>query len=506
MDELIRFMQEHLWLFLWIAISIFSAITEYRKKKEQAELEGQGGSGPEGTVIPHPELELESMQQRFQAQIPYTSFDKKLRAYEEATATRAELRAVHQLLKERVRPELERRWKAAGQPEMFSLSDPLKRWLEEQLQSAELIISSLARSGGEELKLVESLGREALTPFERFARSQGVAYEPRSVLAVPGYQIAPSGLPAHLLAARPAAASQPLELPLVVAALGTQIHDSIDGLGENFAAALELPRELPLLSHIQQASGAYLRAAHGPSLRELFGDLYAVGFLGPAYGEALLYEIEEHHDLNDAFTFPARGWELGGLPLALRFQFTLHAIERESRGGEAAALRSRFNALTSSIDGYRLVDQRGAIGRLPRQAVEAITAELSPKIFAFRHPALDGFALTRVPGLDLGVSRQRRIALAAEALTANEIPAGSLSEAVAAAALLAGSSRERSRDLAGLLLRKHRGEEPIKRTKQRAQKLPSASGDRPFAELLSDRDALRDAVALGAILSPRRPR
>ena len=182
MNELLDFLKEHLWLFFWIAISIFSAIGEAKKKKREAELGGDAPdwTPPEGDVIPPPELELETVQPQTEAVIPFESFERKLRAYEKATEKRPELLSVNRLLREEVRLEQMRRWEAEGRPSALHLAHPLKRWLEEQLSSVEFIISSRVRGRAEDLKLVEAVAREALAPFETFVRAQGVDYRRRS--------------------------------------------------------------------------------------------------------------------------------------------------------------------------------------------------------------------------------------------------------------------------------------------------------------------------------------
>lgn len=507
MNELLDFLKEHLWLFFWIVISIFSAIGEAKKKKREAELGGDAPdwTPPEGDVIPPPELELETVQPQTEAVIPFESFERKLRAYEKATEKRPELLSVNRLLREEVRPEQMRRWEAEGRPSALHLSHPLKRWLEEQLSSVEFIISSRVRGRAEDLKLVEAVAREALAPFETFVRAQGVDYRRRSLLAIPGQGgIPPSALPVHLIPAPPGASHQPLLLPLSVAALGEQIHHAVRGLEEDFARGLHLPRELPALDDIRLVSAEYLRAAHGPALGAIFGDLYAIGLYGAAYGEALLFEIERRRDPAAAFTYSVHGWRVHGLPLALRFLIALRAIEREDGAKEAGALRARFQAFTGSVEVYRLADRRGVVGQIPRHIVESITEEIAPQICAFRHPSLDGLALGHIPGLGFSVARQRRIDAAVEALAHGAIPSTSLGEAVAAAARLAGPSRDRSQVLAELLRRMHRGERSSAQRRQARHE--TAAGERPFKELLSDRNALRDAVALGAILTPRRPR
>lgn len=498
--DLTDLLSEHLWLVIWLLITLFSF---FRKKRE----EGPGAGVPErieemrrrlaeaaGVEEPRrPSLEarLEALEERFEAIARFAGDDRRL---EGLVAALGELPGRAAGLRARLVTGDE----AVGAEYTVAKLERAASWLE-------VVVRQRSGDASPDLRAAEQIAELARAPFVQFCRAQGIDYEPRPLVAVRHggrmeRALRAEDLPFTLIAVGGDARRDPRAFPLVAREIGESLFFDVPDLAGTMARGLSLPEALQLPATASQTRPAHVRAAFGPYLADLFADLYATSLFGPAYVEALIHLANQPRARNAFRMHASEQWVASRPPLALRIEFACEALDRLGRVSEAKRLRHRYERLTEDVPGYLFPAADGSSALVPVDHVRRIVAEVAPDIVDFRHPTLEGFRLPEIPGLGYFHAQHAAVNRARADLEEGRVPHAPPLLALAAASLIAAERPERAGALIELALRALRGDHRAELPKK-----TSPAGELTIAQMAREPRALAQAIALGAALG-RRPR
>jgi hypothetical protein len=500
LEELIT---KHLWLVVWLLIAIYSFFKKKREKTGESssdafdELRRMFGEA-RGERFDHGARLLERLQGlvlRLEELATFAESDRRLATLHAAVSGELLPRA------RALRAQLHAGQDVVGGEYAVSKLERAASWLE-----------VVARQRGDEaadLRAAERVAQIAAAPFAEFCRAQDVPYRPRPALAVRHggrveRAIRNDDLPFSIVTVSADARRDPRTIPLIAREIGEAIFFDVPGLASAMAKGLSLPEALHLPATASDMRPAYLRAAFGPFLADLFADLYATSLFGPAYAEALLHVASHPRVRRDAYRVQSHErWVSAHPPLALRFAFVTEVLERLGRVSEAKRLRHRWEVLNEGADGYVFPAADGSAVKLPKETVHQIVANIAPSIIDFHHPTVEGFRLLDIPGLGYLHAEHAAVTRSMRELAHGRVPHEPPLLVLAATVLLAAEKPALASTLVELAWRAIRGDHHAIRI---ATERPRSQ---PLGAMIRDRRTLAQAVALGAALGrrpgPRRP-
>lgn len=497
---------DNLWIIVWLVLTIFSF---FSKKKKEASAE----------PARDPQEVLEEIRRRLlEASGEREARDTRLRTRAVMLVRSLETFAEHARSDRRLASiaaaidGILPRARALVASIEAEREDPAAEYTLEKLERAASFIETILRqrSADEtpELRAGERVAELAAAPFVEFCRVQGIAYDARPFLAVRhagrvDRSLHHEELPFSLVPVSADARNDPRAMPMVAREVGETIFFGVPGLGRTLASGLSLPEALALPSTAHEVRPAYLRAAFGPYLPDLFADLYATSLFGPAYAEAL-FALAEHPGVRRAAhrMQSYERWISPHPPLALRFAFVLEVLEALGRVSEAKRLRARWDRLFEGVTHYLFPAIDGSAAKIPVEFVQKTVAAMASRIIEFHHPTLEGFRILDIPGLGYLHAEHSAVVRSTKALLEERVPHERPLLVIAAAALLAQEKPALSPQLAELARRALRGDHRVTATAPKARR--PAQSSRGIAAMMRDPETLAEAVALGAALG-RRP-
>ncbi|KPK14952.1 MAG: hypothetical protein AMJ62_11320 [Myxococcales bacterium SG8_38] len=294
--------------------------------------------------------------------------------------------------------------------------------------------------------------------------------------------------------------------PAIAAEVGRDFYYSLKHLEQDLHERLGLPYGLEVPASDREVDGRWLAQLFGVWLPEIFADLMGTLLLGPAYVEM----IRRVHRNPGSPQRTAAVFRDGRLideqpPARLRIYMAVRTLHHLGRHQEADSLWEQWEAEHPDMQLYFL-PLGGQWAGLSDQALHSLADTMVDTLVLSPWPELEGFQLMNVPGLAYlhadHAEVERLMGVLARGGTARAD-----SRRIISAAVLAAAAQPTLHD--SILEAARRSIEGIEMEEREPQRrairpLPSASIGRSLRASLRRPSAIREAIVVGAALSPRR--
>ncbi len=360
----------------------------------------------------------------------------------------------------------------------------------------------------------DAMADSCYAPLLDFARLQGIDLRTSTPVAVSGdwnlsivprfasTRVAPLRLPVGF-------ESDLARWPAIAHEVAHDFYFSVESLERELHDRLGLPTQVELPMSERDLSGAWLRELFGAWLAEVFADVMGTVMLGPAYVEAMRRAFRNPQSPQQT----AAIFQDGGLvdehpPARLRVYMATRVLHHLGRHQEADALWDRWESHHQDVRFYYLPLGGQWVG-LSDEALHSVADSLVDVLIQQPWPELEGFQLLNIPGLPYLHAQHSEVQSLVPALALGETVQAD-ARWIMAAAVLAAAAQPTLHDQILNAARRSivgAGEKEAPLEAKRAERQSAGSiADRLVASLRQP-DAVREAIILGAALTPyKRPR
>lgn len=537
MEDLFREHLAEIALLIYILFALFKRLLDRRKQKTEASkrsrAEPRPGSSEEQEPAPVPKPSAEPVRRP-----PAPPIAKPKEQPDFLRLARTELERVEQestrlLRQAEVNPRLARLVPALRE-DLLGRLQAIDRSLQGAPTSSTVMQDTTALRGLEEL--LRHLGRmtrqrilaprlalaqadqmadDCYAPLIEFARVQNLGLTTSEPVPVTGdwdWSIMP-----RLASTRVAPVRLPADFehsiwrwPSIAAEVGRDFYYSVSKLEEDLHDRLGLPYELEVPASDREVDGRWLAQLFGVWLPVIFADLMGTMLLGPAYVEML----RRSHRNPGSPQRTAAVFRDGRLideqpPARLRIYMAVRALHHLGRHQEADSSWEQWEAEHRDVELYFL-PLGGQWAGLSDQALHSLADTMIDTLALGPWPELEGFQLMNIPGVAYLHGEHAEVERLMEVFArARGGTARADSRRIIAAAVLAAAAQPTLHDsILDAARRSIGGMEAQEREPQRraAGQRPSATIGQSLRASLKSPIAIREAVVVGAALSPRRSR
>jgi len=387
------------------------------------------------------------------------------------------------------------------------------RGLEELLRHLGRMTRQRMLAPGPTLAQADQMADDCYAPLIEFARAQNLGLTTREPVPVAGdwewsimprlasTRVAPIGLPAdfeHSL----------WRWPSIAAEVGRDFYYSLRDLEEDLHDRLGQPYELEVPASDREVDGRWLAQLFGVWLPEIFSDLMGTMLLGPAYVEMLRRSHRNPGSPQRTAAVFRDGQVIDEQPPArLRVYMGVRVLRHLGRHQEADSLWEQWEAEHRDVELYFL-PLGGQWAGLSDQALHSLADTMIDTLALSPWPELEGFQLMNIPGLAYLHADHAEVERLMQVLATGGT-ARTDSRRIIAAAVLAAAAQPTLHDSILNAARRSIGAmeaEERKPQRRATRQRPSATISQSLRASLKSPIAIREAVVVGAALSPRRRR
>jgi hypothetical protein len=280
-----------------------------------------------------------------------------------------------------------------------------------------------------------------------------------------------------------------------------------------WASALYRANRLPPTLFVPPGNAAYdadtARAALGVWLPELFADAYATYTLGPGYASVLATSLARPKQAMETQVARAQGrWLAAAPPAIVRMHVVYAVLSRLGLHPWEQSLRARWEAAHGAPESLYLPLSDGRLMAIPLAFMLAELDQVLVTLLDEPQVSLSQATWLDVPGLAYMHAEHARAQRVAEAFLRGESVHAEPRILLAAAALaLEGSLRARPA-VAAALARSIRGTEALEAAPSAYDIVATTEpqSQPTLAAAFRDRALVRDALVIGAALTPLKPK
>ena len=356
----------------------------------------------------------------------------------------------------------------------------------------------------------DAMADACYAPLLDLARAQGLRLRTSQPVAVTGdwslsivprfasTRVAPLRLPAGF-------DFELFRWPAIAHEVAHDFYYSLEGFDEDLHARLSLPKEVAVPQSEGELDSAWLRRVYGAWLPEIFADTLGTVMLGPAYVEAMRRAFRDPSSPQRTAAIMQDGGSIDTHPPErLRLYMATRVLHHLGRHEEADAAWEAWEAEHPDVRFYYLPFGGTWIG-LSDDNLHTVADSLIDVLLQRPWPELEGFQLQNVPGLAYLQAEHATAERAAEALAGGET-VDSEPRWILAGAVLAAAAQPTLHDrILEAARRSIQGVGEEQRPEPAVQRIHARSIRRELVASLRHPEAIRDAVVLGAALTPRRP-
>jgi hypothetical protein len=386
------------------------------------------------------------------------------------------------------------------------------RGLEALLQNLKRMVQQRSHGGASVLDTADTIADACYAPLLDFASTQRLALRTSQPVAVTGdwdramvphfatTRVAPVRLPAGF-------ENSLWRWPGIAEEVARDFYFSLERLEPELRARLGLPLEVALPRSSAEVDGPWLRRLFGAWLVEVFADAMGTLMLGPAYVEAMRRTLRNPSSpQRTAAILQDQGRMDGHLPARLRLYIATRVLDHLGRHQEAETLWAQWEAEHGDARLYYLQVGGQWVG-LSDEALHSIADSIVDNLLQEAWPELDGFQLLNIPGLAYLHAEHAAVERLLIALSRGDTVQAD-ARWITAAAVLAAAAQPTLHD--GILDAARRSIVDLRKRTE-----PIAKPDRPRRRVatigeslvtsLRQRDAIEEAIILGAALKPYQP-
>jgi hypothetical protein len=293
--------------------------------------------------------------------------------------------------------------------------------------------------------------------------------------------------------------------PAIAHEIAHDFYYSLEPLDRELHARLRLAHEVELPTSSSEVDGAWLRQLFGPWLPEIFADTMGTVTLGPAYVETMRRSFGNPNSPQRTAAIFQDGALIDEHPPArLRLYMATRVLHHLGRHAEADQLWEQWEADHPDVRLYYLPLGGQWVG-LSDETLHSIADSIIDVLIQSSWPELDGFHLRDIPGLAYLHAENAEVGRLSAELARGETVDADPRWIVAAAVLAAAAQptlhdqilQAARRSIVGVGAARAKVTPPRRRT-------PRKIGETLVASL-REPEAIREAIVLGAALTPYRP-
>ncbi|MGB5701674.1 MAG: hypothetical protein WBM48_02560, partial [Polyangiales bacterium] len=383
--------------------------------------------------------------------------------------------------------------------------------LEELLRYLTAMARQRTRGGSSFLVDADAIADACYAPILELARVQGLDLRTSQPIAVTGdwnlsivprfasTRVAPLRLPAgfdHSVWHWPAIAHE----------VAHDFYFSTEGIDSGLRSRLGLPDRVEIPMSEMELDGGWLRRLFGPWLPEVFADVLGTLMLGPAYVETMARAFRNPGSPQRT----AAIFQDGGIidehpPERLRIYMATRALHHLGQHDAADDLWERWEADHPDVQFYYLPLGGNWVG-LSDDKLHTVADSMVDVLLQRPWPELDGFQLLNIPSLAYLHAEHATVKRLMEPLAQGETVGGDPRWIMAAAVLATvrqPTLHDRILDAARRSIRGV-GEVVVAAQAPMRRRVPTGTISAELVASMRQPEAIREAVVLGAALTPRR--
>jgi hypothetical protein len=369
------------------------------------------------------------------------------------------------------------------------------------------------RSLGQSSFLVDAdaIADSCYAPILELARAQGLDLRTSQPIAVTGdwnlsivprfasTRVAPLRLP-------PGFENSLWRWPSIAHEVAHDFYFSLKGINDGLRDRLGLPHRVEVPMSEMELDGGWLRRLFGAWLPEVFADVLGTLMVGPAYGQTMLRAFRKPGSPQRT----AAIFQDGGIidehpPERLRVYMMTRVLHHLGQHDVADDLWERWNTDHPDVRFYYLPLGGDWVG-LSDDKLHAVADSMVDVLLQRPWPELDGFQLLNIPRLAYLHAEHATVERLVEPLADGETVDGDPRWIMAAAVLAAVAQPTLHDRILDAARRSIRGvgevHEPTKTPRRRRTSTRTIGAE--LVASLKRPEAIREAVVLGAALTPRR--
>ena len=297
--------------------------------------------------------------------------------------------------------------------------------------------------------------------------------------------------------------------PAIAHEVAHDFYFSLETIERDLRGRLGLPHRVEVPMSEMELDGGWLRRMYGAWLPEVFADLLGALMLGPAYVETMVRSFRNPGSPQRTAAILQDGGVIDEHPPdRLRVYMATRVLHHLGRHESADELWERWQNDHPDVRFYYLPLGGDWVG-VSEESIHAVADSMLDVLLQQPWPELDGFQLLNIPGLAYLHAEHAKVERLMSPLADGEVVDADPRWIIAAAVLAAKAQPTLHDKILDAARRSIRGIGEQIELEETAPKQRVAAGN-IGAELvasLSRPDAIREAVVLGAALTPyRRPR
>lgn len=387
------------------------------------------------------------------------------------------------------------------------------RGLEELLRYLTAMARQRVSGDASFLAEADTMADALYAPILELARVQGLDLKTKEPVAVTGdwdlsvvprfasTRVAPLRLPAGF-------AHSLWDWPAIGQEVAHDFFFSLERIERDLYGRLGLPRRVDVPRSETELDTTWLRGLFGAWLPEVFADLTGTLMLGPAYAETMRRAFRNPGSPQRTAAILQDGGVIDEHPPErLRIYMATRVLHHLGRHEEADEIWEQWTNDHPDVSFYYLPLGGDWVG-LSEEALHALADSFVDALLTHPWPELDGFQLLNIPGLAYLRAEHSTVERLMEPLARGEsIDADP--RWVMAAAVLAAKAQPTLHDQileAARTSIRGVGAEPVRAEAPRSRRQPATSIGGALVASLKRSEAIREAVVLGAALTPYRRR